>query len=94
MVVNWTQRCELTAKQIVELGFEIEYLREGATVEIGAELCTGVHLLVAAGDKPVRGVSHTTAGISEGLLDMASDGLNGRMILYGLEFQFIPTRTK
>ncbi|KAI1489617.1 hypothetical protein F5X96DRAFT_670502 [Biscogniauxia mediterranea] len=93
-MVTWTQLCERTAQQIVELGFEIEYLREAATIEIGAELCTGVHLLVSAGDKSVSGVNHTTAGISEGLLDMASDGLSGRMILYGLEFRFVPTGTK
>ncbi|KAI1495947.1 hypothetical protein F5X99DRAFT_422515 [Biscogniauxia marginata] len=86
---TWTERCELTAHKIIRRGFDIEYLHGMTSVKIGTELGTGVYLMVSAGVKSVRNVRHTTVGISEGLRDMAQDGLEGKMILYGLGFQFM-----
>ncbi len=53
------------------------------SVQLGAELGTGVVLVVTAGAQTVRHVRHTEAGISEGIRDMAQDGselsLDGRV---------------
>ncbi|KAI8632981.1 hypothetical protein F5Y19DRAFT_335807 [Xylariaceae sp. FL1651] len=90
--VRWDQLCEITAHRILRNGFHIEYLRAMTSVQIGAELGTGVVLVVSAGNKSVRNVKHTTPGIAEGLRDMAQDGLSGKMILYGLGFNFTSSK--
>ncbi|KAI1114660.1 hypothetical protein F5Y14DRAFT_413258 [Nemania sp. NC0429] len=87
---HWDQLCEITAARILRKGFVVEYLRAMTSIQIGRELGTGVVLIVSAGSQSVRHVRHTEPGISEGLRDMAQDGLNGRMILYGLAFHFVP----
>lgn len=81
----------MTMHRILRNGFKIEYLRAMTSVQIGGELGTGVVLIVSAGNKSVRNVRHDEVGVSEGLKDMALDGLDGRMILYGLAFHFVPT---
>ncbi|KAF2970934.1 hypothetical protein GQX73_g2645 [Xylaria multiplex] len=88
---DWDQLCEITARRILRNGFEIEYLHAMTSVQIGAELGTGVVLVVAAGAKSVRHVKHTDPGVSEGLRDMANDGMSGRLLIYGLAFYFTPT---
>ncbi|KAI1122823.1 hypothetical protein F5Y10DRAFT_270688 [Nemania abortiva] len=87
---EWDQLCEITAHRILRNGFVIEYLHAMTSVQIGGEQGTGVVLVVSAGSQSVRNVRHTDAGVSEGLVDMALDGLDGRMILYGLAFHFAP----
>jgi hypothetical protein len=90
---SWDQLCEITAHRILRNGFEVEYLRARTSVQIGAELCTGVVLLLSTGNKSVRNIKHTRPGIKEGLKNMAEDGLEGKMILYGLAFHFVPTES-
>ncbi|KAI3320762.1 hypothetical protein HD806DRAFT_504903 [Xylariaceae sp. AK1471] len=87
--VKWDQLCEITAHRILRSGFVIEYLYAMTSVQLGAELGTGVVLVVSAGSKSVRNVKHTEPGIKEGLRDMAQDGFDGKMILYGLAFHFV-----
>jgi hypothetical protein len=79
--VKWDKLCEITAHRILRSGFEIEYLYAMTSVQLGAELGTGVVLVVSAGSKSVRNVKHTEPGIKEGLRDMAQDGLTGKMVL-------------
>lgn len=74
---------------ILGRGFVIEHLRAMTSAQVGGEFGTGVVLIVTAGRKTVREVRHTDPGMSEGLRDMAQNGLNGRMILYGLAFHFV-----
>ncbi|KAI5917284.1 hypothetical protein F4810DRAFT_64536 [Camillea tinctor] len=93
-MIYWDEICERTVDQILELGFEIQYIREGTSLAIGEELRTGAHLLVTAGDKAVGALKHTAPGISEGLRNMAHNGLNGVMVIYGLKFQFVETDFK
>ncbi len=57
-------------------------------IELGKEQRLGVVLVISSGYQPVYDVSDLKPGIREGLYDMAQDGLNGKMILYGLGFQF------
>ncbi|KAL7621279.1 hypothetical protein AAE478_008598 [Parahypoxylon ruwenzoriense] len=59
-----------------------------SSIELGSELHTGVVLVMSTGNKPVRGVTSEMAGVNEGLRDMALDGLDGKMIIYRLGFQF------
>ncbi|KAI0424298.1 hypothetical protein F5Y09DRAFT_146367 [Xylaria sp. FL1042] len=66
--------CWLTVHRILRNGFEINYLHAMTSVQLGAELNTGVVLVISTGAKSVRHVKHTHAGISEGLKDMAEDG--------------------
>ncbi|KAI1345546.1 hypothetical protein F5Y01DRAFT_320666 [Xylaria sp. FL0043] len=82
--------CRITAHRILRKGFGIEYLHANTIVEIGAEPDTGVVLVIKAGRWSIRDVKHTHAGISEGLRDMAEDGLDGGIIIYGLAFHFAP----
>ncbi|CAJ2503835.1 Uu.00g112290.m01.CDS01 [Anthostomella pinea] len=83
------EECEITALKIIRTGFAIDYMRAHSTTRFGHDLDTGVCLEVATGAKPVVDIKATTPGVSEGLDDMASDGLEGRMILYGLAFKFV-----
>ncbi|KAI1809366.1 hypothetical protein GGS20DRAFT_308861 [Poronia punctata] len=87
---EWHQLCEITAHRILHQGFNIEYLRAGTSVQLGAELGTGVVLVISTGTKSVRRVQCTWPGITEGLEDMAQDGLDGKLIIYGLAFYFAP----
>ncbi|KAI1359114.1 hypothetical protein F5Y08DRAFT_320356 [Xylaria arbuscula] len=87
---EWDQLCEYTAHRILRGGFLVEYLHPEYSVQLGAELKTGVVLVVAARDKPVKWIEHTDAGITEGLKDLARNGLDGEMRLYGLDFYFVP----
>ncbi|KAI1195194.1 hypothetical protein F5X97DRAFT_326792 [Nemania serpens] len=89
----WGQLCEITAHRILRKGFLIEYLRAMTSIQIGGEQRTGVVLIVTAGVQSVRNVRHDEPGVSEGLRDMAQHGLDGRMILYGLAFHFVPTHS-
>ncbi|KAI0147533.1 hypothetical protein GGR57DRAFT_254191 [Xylariaceae sp. FL1272] len=87
---TWEQLCEITAGKILRNGFIIDYLKSGTSVLMGGELQTGVILVVTSGKKSVKNVRSETPGIGEGIRDMARDGLDGRMILYGLAFHFAP----
>ncbi|KAI0522289.1 hypothetical protein F5B22DRAFT_469158 [Xylaria bambusicola] len=87
---DWRLLCEITAHRIVENGFRVNWLYPHTSLQIGAELETGVTLIVSAGAKGVGYLEHTAPGVSEGLKDMAKEGLDGRMILYGMAFHFIP----
>ncbi|KAI0419537.1 hypothetical protein F5X98DRAFT_372551 [Xylaria grammica] len=71
---EWDRLCEVTAHRILRNGFEIEYLHAMTSVQLGAELATGVVLVVSAGNQSVHHVKHTAPGVSEGLKDMAEDG--------------------
>ncbi|KAI1079597.1 hypothetical protein F5B20DRAFT_581053 [Whalleya microplaca] len=83
---TWTEACQVTAHIILRRGFDIKYLR--AMESIHLEAGQGVELVISAGAKSVRGVTQRTVGIREGLQDMAADGLDGKMIIYGLGFHF------
>ncbi|KAK5633924.1 hypothetical protein RRF57_009638 [Xylaria bambusicola] len=71
---DWRQRCEITIHRILRKGFIVDYLHAHTSVMIGAELETGVILVISAGAKSIHGVEHTAPGISEGLKDIAKDG--------------------
>ncbi|KAI1291280.1 hypothetical protein F5Y03DRAFT_400824 [Xylaria venustula] len=88
---EWNQLCEITIHRILRRGFDIENMPPMTSARIGAELDTGVVLIVSTGARSVSDVKHTDAGISEGLRDIAESGMDGRMILYGLAFHFAPT---
>ncbi|KAI0802442.1 hypothetical protein GGR55DRAFT_446438 [Xylaria sp. FL0064] len=82
--------CRTTAHRILRRAFEINHIHAYQSVQIGAEPDTGVVLVIKAGRKPIGHVQHTHAGIWERLEDMAEDGLDGGIILYGLAFHFAP----
>ncbi|KAH9888658.1 hypothetical protein F4778DRAFT_402890 [Xylariomycetidae sp. FL2044] len=83
--------CEATAQKILDKGFVIEYLHARTWANVGLEFGTGVYLRIAAGALTVRNVTFESAGVAEGLRDMAEEGLDGKMIIYGLTFQFLPS---
>ncbi|KAI1211811.1 uncharacterized protein F4807DRAFT_377713 [Annulohypoxylon truncatum] len=85
---SWASECELTARRILRRGFLIDEMREMSTIALGEEQQTAVVLIISTGTHPIYNVSHWEPGIREGLVDMAKDGLEGRMIIYGLGFQF------
>ncbi|KAI0007034.1 hypothetical protein F4779DRAFT_593849 [Xylariaceae sp. FL0662B] len=87
MSSTWTEACQVTARIILRQGFDIKYLKAMTSIEMDGG--QGVVLVISAGSKSVRGVTHRTIGIRDGLQDMAEDGLEGKMIIYGLGFQFI-----
>lgn len=59
-----------------------------SSIALGQELRTAVVLIVSTGNSSVYNISYLEPGMREGLVDMAKDRLQGRMILYGLGFQF------
>ena len=63
-------------------------MREMSSIALGDELQRAVVLIISTGTNPIYNISHREPGIREGLVDMAKDGLQGRMIIYGLGFQF------
>ncbi|GAP92094.1 hypothetical protein SAMD00023353_6600350 [Rosellinia necatrix] len=73
MDAQWAPLCEVTAYRILRNGFSID-INALTRVQFGAELDTGVVLIVSAGSRFVRDVEHTTPGIIDGLKDMAKDG--------------------
>ncbi|KAI2470136.1 hypothetical protein F4781DRAFT_391868 [Annulohypoxylon bovei var. microspora] len=85
---SWAEECELTARKILRRGFLIDQMLPMSNIALGEELQTAVVLVISTGNHPVYDVAHWEPGIREGLHDMAKDGLEGRMILYGLGFQF------
>ncbi|KAI0405528.1 hypothetical protein F4802DRAFT_597084 [Xylaria palmicola] len=86
---DWALLCEITTERILRKGFRIDCLPPIHSVRFGAELGTGVVLVLSAGDRTVYEVSHTDPGVTEGLRDMMQEGLEGKMILYGLTFKFV-----
>ncbi|KAI0551341.1 hypothetical protein F4679DRAFT_582511 [Xylaria curta] len=68
------QLCEITAHRILRKGFIIEYLKPMTSIQVGLENDTGVALVVSAGRKSVRDIRHTDPGITDGILDIASQG--------------------
>ncbi|KAI5867760.1 hypothetical protein GGS23DRAFT_593046 [Durotheca rogersii] len=86
---GWAEACEVTARKVLRRGFDVRHLEAMTSIELGGELRTGVVLVVSAGRRPVRDVHSDTVGVAEGIRDMARDGLDGRMILYGLGFHFL-----
>ncbi|KAI1411422.1 hypothetical protein F5Y13DRAFT_191360 [Hypoxylon sp. FL1857] len=85
----WRDECELAARKILRRGFLIDEMRSMSTISLGREQQTDVLLVISTGSRAVYDVSHHAPGIKDGILDMAREGLDGRMILYGLAFQFI-----
>ncbi|KAI1100984.1 hypothetical protein F4804DRAFT_25828 [Jackrogersella minutella] len=88
MSSSWAEECEITARKIIRRGFQIDEMRAMSSIALGEEQRTEVVLVISTGRHPVYNVSHREPGIQEGLYDMAKDGLEGKMILYGLGFQF------
>ncbi|KAI0458030.1 hypothetical protein F5B21DRAFT_37301 [Xylaria acuta] len=88
---DMVQLCEITAHRILRKGFIIQYLQAMTSIQLGAENNTGVVLIVSAGSKSVEDVRHTDSGVEDGILDIATKGLSGKMILYGVAFHFVPT---
>ncbi|KAI1453046.1 hypothetical protein F4805DRAFT_478938 [Annulohypoxylon moriforme] len=88
MPSSWADECGRAARGILRRGFLIDEMREMSSIALGEEQQTAVVLIVSTGTYPIYNVSHLEAGIREGLVDMAKDGLQGRMIIYGLGFQF------
>ncbi|KAI0886126.1 uncharacterized protein GGS22DRAFT_199474 [Annulohypoxylon maeteangense] len=84
----WADECELTARKILRRGFLIDEMREMSSIALGEEQKTQVVLIISTGTYPIYSISYLEPGIREGLVDMAKDGLEGRMIIYGLGFQF------
>ncbi|KAI8956537.1 hypothetical protein F5Y11DRAFT_342709 [Daldinia sp. FL1419] len=58
------------------------------SIELGSEYRTGVVLVISTGNRPVYNIDYREPGIKEGLVDMAPHGFSGKMILYGLAFEF------
>ncbi|KAH8157386.1 hypothetical protein CIB48_g10857 [Xylaria polymorpha] len=85
------QLCDITAHRILRKGFTIEWLQAMTSIQLGQENNTGVVLIISAGSKSVQRVKHTDPGVVDGILDIATKGLRGRMILYGVAFHFVPT---
>lgn len=59
------------------------------STNLGLEHDLGVALVISTGRNGGCTIGKWNAGvISEGLLDMAYDGLDGKMIIFGLAFHF------
>ncbi|KAI0838211.1 hypothetical protein F5Y06DRAFT_296751 [Hypoxylon sp. FL0890] len=84
----WRDECELAARKILRKGFLIDAMPPMTNLTLGREQPTEVVLVISTGARAVHEIAHYEPGIKEGLLDMTKDGLDGRMILYGLGFQF------
>ncbi|KAI1140695.1 hypothetical protein F5Y05DRAFT_282661 [Hypoxylon sp. FL0543] len=84
----WRDECELAARKILRRGFLIDHLDEMSSITLGREQQTEVVLVISTGNRAVYDIAHYDAGIKEGLLDMTKDGLDGKMIIYGLGFEF------
>ncbi|KAI0475926.1 hypothetical protein GGR56DRAFT_674439 [Xylariaceae sp. FL0804] len=89
-VLSNEEACEVTMKKILRNGFIVEHIDAMESVRIGTELGTGVCLVLSAGEKNIYDVRHDHPGVSEALMDMAQDGFDGKVILYGLGFRFEP----
>ncbi|KAI1643605.1 hypothetical protein F4815DRAFT_174652 [Daldinia loculata] len=85
---EWAEQCELTVRKILKRGFSIESLYRMSSIELGKELRTGVILVISSGNRAVYNVDYRDPGIREGLLYMARHGLDEKMVIYGLGFQF------
>ncbi|KAI0119098.1 hypothetical protein F4814DRAFT_446904 [Daldinia grandis] len=86
--LDWAEQCELTVRKILKRGFSIESLYRMSSIEIGKELRTGVILVISSGNRAVYNVDYRDPGIRDGLLNMAQHGLDEKMVIYGLGFQF------
>lgn len=85
---GWADECELLVRKIMRRGFLIDRMNEMSSIELGRDCRTSVVLVISTGNNSVRNVRHSEPGIKEGLYDMAREGVNGKMILYGLGFNF------
>lgn len=89
MSINWIEECKVLVNCIVRDGFEIETMGPGRCIKMGREYGLRVVLAITTGTYRIFNLQDWEPGICEGLIDMARDGLEGKMILYGVAFHFV-----